>query len=486
MSQAHRPDGAERPAPDTGEAEPSGGGRTAVPLDPDGLWSNLQRRLFGTNAFFRLWAAQFTTGLGDWLGFLAITVTAARVGGGSPETAVGVVMAARLIPGFFFAQLAGVLADRWDKKRLMVICDISRAGILLILPFVDTIWQLVLVSLALEAFTLLWIPAKESMVPSIVPREHLTTANSLSMVATYGTFPLAALVFVGLARGADAIADVDALAFLRIDQESLGFYVDALTFALSAVLVASIPFTDTGRVRRGDEPRLNFAQTFRELGDGLRFIVVQPTVRSVNLGLATALLGGGMMVPLGIVYSEEVLGAGPAGFAGMQVALGVGLGLGVLVLTLLKRHISKHRLFAGSVVGAGASLLVAASLGNLATVIIAIGVLGMFAGGVYVLGFTLLHEEVDEDFRGRVFAALYSVVRLCVVAAFVIGPLLAAGLDGASNRLVERRIDLLGLDVDLPGVRLTLWLAGLIIIAAGFLAVWSARAGRRAALEAVR
>jgi dTMP kinase len=471
------PDGAESPAP----TDPT----SAVPLDPDGLWSNIERRLFATNAFFRLWAAQFTTGLGDWLGFLAITVTAARVGGGSPETAVGIVMAARLIPGFFFAQLAGVLADRWDKRRLMVVCDISRAAVLLVLPFVDTVWQLVLVSLALEAFTLLWIPAKESMVPSIVPREHLTTANSLSMVATYGTFPIAALIFVGLARGADAIADVDAVDFLRIDQESLGFYVDALTFGLSAVLVASIPFRHSGRVGDGERRRLDFVGTFREMGEGVRFIVINPTVRAVNIGLATALLGGGMMVPLGIVYSEEVLGAGPAGFAGMQVALGVGLGLGVLLLTLLKKHVSKRRLFAGSVVGAGAALLVAASLGTLALVIIAIGVVGMFAGGVYVLGFTLLHEEVDEDLRGRVFAALYSVVRLCVVAAFVIGPLLAAGLDGASHRLVDRGVDVLGLDVYLPGVRLTLWLAGLIIMGAGVGAAWSLRSRRPASLKAV-
>lgn len=476
MTSAH-PDGAEPPVPsDTGGA---------VPLDPDGLWSNIERRLFATNAFFRLWAAQFTTGLGDWLGFLAITVTAARVGGGSPETAVGIVMAARLIPGFFFAQVAGVLADRWDKRRLMVVCDIARAAVLLVLPFVDTVWQLVLVSLALEAFTLLWIPAKESMVPSIVPREHLTTANSLSMVATYGTFPIAALIFVGLASGADAIADVEALAFLRIDQESLGFYVDALTFALSAVLVASIPFRHSGRATDGRTRRLDFVGTVREMGEGVRFIVINPTVRAVNIGLATALLGGGMMVPLGIVYSEEVLGAGPAGFAGMQVALGVGLGLGVLVLTLLKKHISKHRLFAGSVVGAGAALLVAASLGTLALVIIAIGVLGMFAGGVYVLGFTLLHEEVDEELRGRVFAALYSVVRLCVVAAFVIGPLLSAGLDGASNRFVDRGVDVLGLEVYLPGVRLTLWLAGLIIMGAGVGAAWSLRTRRAASLRAV-
>ena len=95
-------------------------------------------------------------------------------------------------PGFFLGAASGVIADRFDRKRVMVICDIGRAAVLVTLPFVDTVFGLVFASLVLECFTLLWTPAKEASVPNLVPPDHLTTANSLSLVAAYGTMPLAA------------------------------------------------------------------------------------------------------------------------------------------------------------------------------------------------------------------------------------------------------------------------------------------------------
>src|SRR5688500_17659627 len=83
-------------------------------------------KLVGSPSFFRLWLAQVASSLGDWIGFVAITAYAARIAGGaSPETAVGLVLSARLVPGFFLAPAAGVLVDRWDRKRTMVVCDIG-------------------------------------------------------------------------------------------------------------------------------------------------------------------------------------------------------------------------------------------------------------------------------------------------------------------------------------------------------------------------
>src|SRR5688500_732065 len=87
-------------------------------------------RLFGSHAFFRLWLAQIASAMGDWIGFVAIVSVASRVGGSSPEAAVSVVMSARIIPGFFFSPVAGVLVDRWDRKKVMVSCDVARALVL--------------------------------------------------------------------------------------------------------------------------------------------------------------------------------------------------------------------------------------------------------------------------------------------------------------------------------------------------------------------
>jgi dTMP kinase len=122
--------------------------------------------------FFRLWLAQVVSGLGDWLGFSAIILLAARVGGGAGAGAISLVMAARIIPGFFFGPWAGVLVDRWDRKKTMVACDLGRAAVIATLPFVNSIVGLVIVSLALEVFTL---PGRRRRTPPSPTWFHRTT-----------------------------------------------------------------------------------------------------------------------------------------------------------------------------------------------------------------------------------------------------------------------------------------------------------------------
>ncbi len=443
--------------------------------------------IFRSRQFLRLWVAQVVSATGDWLGFIAITITAARVGGGTPEAAVGFVVAARIVPGFFLAPLAGVLVDRWDRKKVMVVCDLSRAAVLAGLAFVDTVWQLVVASLVLEVFTLLWSPAKEASVPNIVSRDQLTAANSLSLVAAYGTFPVASAMAIGLAKLATQLEKVSALDALRIDQESLAFYVDSITFLASAALIATLGLASRPkeeRRRTSSGRRIDFGQTFRELKEGWEFIFIDPVVRAVNVGLATGLIGGGMLVPLGPVFSIEVLGAGLAGFSSFITALGFGVAVGIVLLSVFQGRIRKVSWFVGAVFGAGFSLLLAAAMSSLAATVVLVGALGICAGGVYVLGFTLLHETVEDELRGRIFSALYTLVRLCILIAFAIGPFLAALLDGLSDRYFDGDIDVLGLDVAIPGVRLTLWLAALIILLAGVLALYSLRLGERASEEA--
>src|SRR3546814_362714 len=147
-------------------------------------------------------------------------------------------MSARIVPGFFRGAAAGVIADRFDRKKVMVWCNVGRAAVLVTLPFVDTIVGLVVASLVLECFTLLWTPAKEASVPNLVPADHLTTANSLSLVAAYGTMPLAAGLFSLLAKVSKELGRFDALDALRTNQEGVAFYVNAAAFLISAVMIS--------------------------------------------------------------------------------------------------------------------------------------------------------------------------------------------------------------------------------------------------------
>jgi dTMP kinase len=438
-------------------------------------------RLFGSHEFFRLWMVQVVSSLGDWLGFSAIILLAADIGGGAGAGAISLVMAARIIPGFFFGPVAGVLVDRWDRKKVMVRCDLGRAAVLATLPFVENVAGLVLASLALEVLTLLWSPAKDSEVPNLVPADHLTTANSLSLAAAYGTFPFASLLFALLAGVSVWVGSVPGLGWLENDQVSLAFYVDVCTFLFAAWMVSRLPLVRRPkRVERDDlEASKGFRATVDELREGWREILSNHTVRAVNIGIATGLIGGGMLIPLGAVFSTEVLDAGAAGYGLFTTALGFGVALGVVGVSTLQKRLPKRTVFVGALFLAGASLFCAASSSTLPLALTFVGLMGVSVGPVYVIGFVLLQEEVDDELRGRVFSSLNTLVRLCVLVSMVAGPLLAALLGNVSSALLDGHLDLAAGTIDLPGVRLALWLSALIIIGAGFAALTSLRAGQR-------
>ncbi len=438
-------------------------------------------RLFGSHEFFRLWLVQVVSSLGDWLGFSAIILLAARIGGGAGAGAISLVMAARIIPGFFFGPVAGVLVDRWDRKRVMVSCDLGRAAVVALLPFVSDVVGLVLASLALEVLTLLWSPAKDAEVPNLVPHDHLTTANSLSLAAAYGTFPFASLLFALLAGLSVWIGSVPGLGWLENDQVALAFYVDVLTFLFGAWMVSRLPLVRRPRkvATDGEEGRGDFKATMEELREGWSVIWSNHTVRAVNLGLATGLIGGGMLIPLGAVFSTQVLGSGAAGYGLFMTALGFGVAVGVVAVSTLQKKLPKRTVFSGALLCSGVSLFLAASSSTMPVAVAFVGLMGVCVGPVYVLGFVLLQQEVDDELRGRVFSALNTLVRLCVLIAMVAGPLLAALLGQLSSALIEGHLDLPAGTLSLPGVRLALWLAALIIIGAGFAAMAALRAGQR-------
>lgn len=438
------------------------------PAGPPGPESTSFLRLFGSQQFFRLWSAQVVSSLGDWIGFVAVTAIAARIGGKSPETAVAIVLSARLVPGFFLAPAAGVFIDRWDRRKVMVSCDIGRGLVLATLPFVHTIPLLFLASLLLEVFTLMWSPAKEASVPNMVPPAFLANANSLSLVAAYGTFPIGSVLFALLATVAAWLAHIDALHALKVDREFVAIYVDVATFFMSAMMISTLqlPRAERTATRGG----VDFRRTFRELAEGGRFIRDSGVVRAVIFGIGTGLVGGGMVVPLGPVASSKIYGAGTTGFGLLLAALGFGVAAGIVGLSVVQKRLPHERIFVLAVFGGGASLMAAASMWTLTLALVFAASLGLCAGAVYILGFTILQSNVEDELRGRIFALLYTLVRFCLLLAFTLAPIVARLLDTVSDRLFDRSVSFGGFSVFLPGVRVTLWLGGAIILAAGFIA----------------
>ena len=319
---------------------------------------------------------------------------------------------------------------------------------------------------------MLWGPAKEASVPHVVPEDQLATANSLSLVAAYGTFPLGAGLMALFGRLSTALFDSAWADNIRLDDMGLAFYANALSFLVTGWLILTLNLPKRPRAEKDEARgrRLSLDNPMAELREGWRFAFGNPVARTVNLGLATGLIGGGMLVPLGAIYADEVLGAGKSGLGVLITALGLGVASGVGLITWRQKHLDKARMFTVALTGAGIFLAMAASISQVHASTSMVFCIGICAGGVYVLGFTLLHETVDDELRGRIFSTLYLLVRGCVLLALVVGPLMEDLLDRLSSVLWDRHVEVFGLGVNVPGVRLTLWLAALIILASGAVA----------------
>src|SRR4051794_9417195 len=447
------------------------------PPMPDAPW-----RVFGSKTFFRLWTAQVVSSLGDWIGLIAILAIAARVSDNS-GAAVSLVMTTRVLPGFLLGTVGGVIIDRFDRRKVMVLCDIGRASLLLLLPFVDNLGGLLLISLGLEILTLLWGPAQAATVPNIVNEEHLSSANSLSLAASYGTFPIAAIIFSLLAGVATVIGDFGIISSFKVDQEALALIVDAMTFLASAIIVYRLPIPR--REKRSGDKRIDWTETFREIKEGLQFVGKHPMIRGVMLGLGVGLIGAGAMIPLGPSFAQEVLDGGAAAFGVLMTALGFGAAFGVITLLWLQGRLPRITVFCFAVIRTGGVLLRAAPFYPHAPPALMIGAVGACAGTTYVTGFTVLQESVPDELRGRIFAALYTVVRLCLLIALTISPLWADFWDFVTQGLLgsDQSVSIGPYSYALPGVRIALWGGGIITFVAGFIAWRSIRKAERQAAE---
>jgi dTMP kinase len=188
-----------------------------------------------------------------------------------------------------------------------------------------------------------------------------------------------------------------------------------------------------------------------------------------------------MMVPLGPVFSTEVLGEGTSGFGLLMFSLGLGAAIGVIVLVAYQARAPLETIFWTAVVGTGAGIFVAASFSALVASMFAVVFVGACAGTGYVSGFTLLQRNSHDEVRGRTFAALYTLIRVCLLLSLTVTPLLASIFDELSTTLFDDgAIDIGGQRILLPGVRVALWLGGAIAVVSGLAARRELLAAHRA------
>jgi dTMP kinase len=393
---------------------------------------------------------------GDWLGFLAMTAMATQLvdGFGSKSFAVGGVLALRLLPAVLLAPVVGVFADRFDRRAVMVISDLLRFGLFLSIPLVGTLAWLLAASALVEVVSLFWAPAKEASVPTLAGG-RLESANQISLFLTYGTAPVAAVVFgvLGLA-----------LAGTGHTAATVALYVNAGTFLFAALQVGRIREIPTrAQVHGTTEVLPGLVASIR---DGIRFARTSELVRGLLIAMLGALAAAGVVVGNGKLFAETVLAGGEPAFAMLFGSVFVGIALGVAVGPRMLHDMSRRRALGPSIVAAGCCLVFMSLVPVLTLVVLATVLLGAFAGLAYVVGLTLLGSEVADEVRGRTFGLVNSLMRTSLLLSVTVAPALA-GLIGRHTYAFSLAGDRHRLDVN--GVSLTILLAGLLAALVGVL-----------------
>jgi dTMP kinase len=443
-------------------------------------------RLMGNSRFRRLWIAQFVSGIGDWLviGFLLPLVTA--LSGGSAFAVAGILIA-KIIPALLLSSVTGVLVDRFDRRRLMIAADLVRAVLVLVLIGTNSLWVIYAVVLLMETASLFFYPARNSLIPSLVRPEDVTAANGLAYTTQQGA------MLIGLTASGAILAAFDALVrsimgadmpmvsyFAGLFAPALlgpraGVFINSLTFLFSAAVIATIPVAV--KTVRGAE-RFSPALIGRDVVESFRFLRGHAELRGLLITIGLAILGGGAIVPVGLVYIRslaggvpfadriewlEQLAAAPQTF--VLVFLAFGMVAGALLVPRLSRVLRLQLLFAGSVGAFGLAMLGFALVERYWMS----GMFAAFAGAciatVTVAGNSYVVHTTADELRGRVFTALESVVRVSLLLSMVVVAPFGDLVAGRVGRWVVEA----GLEPERlapAGPRITLVMASLLVLAA--------------------
>jgi dTMP kinase len=409
------------------------------------------RTLLRHPAFSRLYRAILVSSLGDWVGFVAVVALVTRIGGvEAGGFAVSGVMLARLLPSIVFGPFAGVLVDRFDRKRLMVIADVFRGIGYATLPLIPRLPWIYAMSFLIECLSLLWTPARDAMIPNLVPRRQLSNANTIALATGYGTLPLGGIVYTALAGIGAGLGG--GFEYFERNPQAIALWANALTFAFSAYMIRGLPVrAAASRPRTG---KLRAGTAFADMREGVRFLKDHTFARAMTVGIVLAFTGAGAVLSVGPIFAQNTLGGGPTAWGFLVTAVGVGLALGMALVGQVYKLVDKDTFFPLAILGGGVALIVLAATPNVALAAVVTILAGATAGATWVTGYTLLHENVTDELRGRVFGSLTVLARLGLFLSLAGFPLLAQAFRG----------------FDVGGPRLSLCAGAVVMIVGG---IWS-------------
>ncbi len=368
--------------------------------------------VFRNRNFSFLWTGQLVSTIGNSLTDLAAAIYVYRITGSA--LSVGLMLMATALPGLVVGLFAGVIVDRYDRKRIMIAADISRGILVLLIPFLvpySIIWLYVLITLS-STLAQFFDPAHESVLPEIASDEELNAANSMIAISSFGS------TAIGFAASG-LIASLYSIEW--------AFYVDSLTFFISAlcILMVKIPPFKT-------EEDTTATAVVQNLKAGIKFILDAPILRSLLMVYTLVFLSFGLWNALLLPFSQQALQASEFVFGLQEALTSVGFVLGSFLMARYGERMRGGLWIAISFLGMGIVGIFYGLSTSIPVAIILVMLSGFLNAPSSIARRTIIQRSTEREVRGRVFS-VYIVQRDIV---FIAGMSLAGLADVYDVRLV--------------------------------------------------
>src|SRR5712671_2810991 len=370
--------------------------------------------LRGNRGFRFLWLGQVVSQMGDWFDTIAVYTIALRLTGSTRSVAL--IMVARFLPSVIMGPLSGVVADRFSRRSIMIAADLLRAVVVLGFLFIrrpDQMWLVYVLTVLQLAFSAFFEPAKTAVIPSIVSDRELVSANAIASVTWSAMLTLGAAMggFVAGAFGTN-----------------VAFVLDSLTFVASALLIASVRFP-----KRASRPKAKLtigkALGITDTLEGARYVKHRRRVLAYLMVKPAWGMGGGILTLLA-VFGERVFpiaGRTATGIGVLFTARGIGTAVGPIVARRWAGETPKQMQNAiGIAFLIGGVFYIAFGVSRSFTLALLFLAIAHCGGSIlWVFSTVLLQREVEDKFRGRVFAAELALLTLTMAASnYLVGELM--------------------------------------------------------------
>jgi MFS family permease len=382
--------------------------RLPVEAPPSGFRGALRH-----TAFRNIWFAQLGAQLADKFLLFSLIILAYHVSGGS--TSVAVTLLAYTVPAVLFAPPAGVIADRLNRKQIMMWCNFGRAAAVALIPIAslvpglkDDFLHLLVITLIFSAVGQLFGPAEAAVIPTILPREMLITANSMALLTMVLTLVVGGVL-------APVVSRIDLYA-------PYWFAVVLLVIAGTLIFASDIPKLMRHTESPVEESRNRFHQMLVDLQEGVDALRSSRGLRLAFGQVSIAVLVLFMLYTLAPAYVSKVIGIAAQDTYVILGPATAGAILSAVLLGQFLSNIDKSRLLSGSLLANGVTLLALAAVPegmhrfpdlqvhNRITGATFSFLLGIEFGAILIPAITYLMESTSDAIRGRVFALLYMTI----------------------------------------------------------------------------